>query len=267
MNQKKKDKENSLWRQRHLIFQLVSHELKARYYTSFLGVLWALIVPLSTLAIYTFVFSVVLPSVWQNSGSVPYAFILFAALIPFTLFTDVINRSPTLILNYPNYVKKVVFPLHILPVVALGSALVDSLVSVVLLLIGMLIFSHGILWTVIFLPLAYLPLFLITLGIAWFLASLGVYIRDVGPAINIITRLLFFLTPIVYPLERIPQRYLWVMKMNPLSAVVDSFRSTLLWGRPLAWVEWIVWVVVGFAVASLGYIWFAKTRIGFADVI
>ncbi len=97
---------NKIWQQRHLIYQLVSHELKARYYTSFLGVLWTLIVPLSTLAIYTFVFSVVLPSAWQNGGSVPYAFILFAALIPFTLFTDVINRSPTLILNYPNYVKR-----------------------------------------------------------------------------------------------------------------------------------------------------------------
>lgn len=267
IKQKNNTQKKRIWQQRHLIFQLVSHELKARYYTSFLGVLWALIVPLSTLAIYTFVFSVVLPSVWQNDGSVPYAFILFAALIPFTLFSDVINRSPTLILGYPNYVKKVVFPLHILPVVALGSALVDSLVSVALLLVGVLFFSHGILWTVIFLPLAYLPLFLITLGLAWFLASLGVYIRDVGPAINIITRLLFFLTPIVYPWERIPQKYLWIMKMNPLFAVVDSFRNVLLWGRPLAWDEWAVWVVVGFAVAILGYIWFAKTRAGFADVI
>src|SRR5574342_724805 len=207
---------NLPWQHRHLIFQLVAHELNARYYTSFLGFLWVLFVPLSTLAIYTFVFSVVFPSAWQHTQSTPYAFILFAALIPFILFSEVVNRSPGIILSHPNYVKKVVFPLHILPVVALGSSFVDSLVSLVLLVTGLLLFGQGLPWTVLLLPLAYLPLLLITLGAAWFLAAFGVYVRDTGPAVNILTRLLFFLTPIVYPLERIPQRFQWIMKLNPL---------------------------------------------------
>jgi lipopolysaccharide transport system permease protein len=267
VKQKTNVQKNRIWQQRHLILQLVSHELKARYYTSFLGVLWVLLVPLSTLAIYTFVFSVVLPSAWQDSGSTPYAFILFAALIPFTLFSEVVNRSPTIILGYPNYVKKVVFPLHILPIVVLGSALVDSLVSIVLLLIGIVVFSHSLPLTIFLLPLVYLPLLLITLGASWFLASLGVYIRDVGPAINIFTRLWFFLTPIVYPLERVPQKYLWIIKLNPLSLIVETFRNVLLWGKPLNWAEWSIWVLAGGCIAMLGYFWFMKTRTGFADVL
>lgn len=253
--------------QLRLIIQLIARDLKARYYTSFLGFLWSLIVPLSTLAIYTFVFSVILPAAWQNTNSTPYAFILFAALIPFTLFSDVINHSPTIILSYPNYVKKVVFPLHILPVVALGTALVDSLLSIALLLVGILISSHGLPITVLWLPLAYLPLLLITLGASWLLASLGVYIRDMGPAVNIFTRLWFFLTPIVYPIERVPQRFLWLMKLNPLSLVVDSFRNILLWGKLWDWTEWVIWFLIGACTAILGYFWFTKTRTGFADVL
>jgi lipopolysaccharide transport system permease protein len=267
VKQKTNVQKNKIWQQRYLIIQLVSHELRARYYTSFLGFLWVLLVPLSTLVIYTFVFSIVLPSAWQTSSSTPYAFILFAALIPFTLFSEVINRSPTIILGYPNYVKKVVFPLYILPIVVLGSAVVDSLVSIVLLLIGILIFSHSLPVTILLLPLAYLPLLLITLGISWFLASLGVYIRDIGPAVNIFTRLWFFLTPIVYPLERIPQKYLWIMKLNPLSLIVESYRSILLWGEPLNWIQWLIWVLTGTFIAILGYTWFNKTRTGFADVL
>jgi lipopolysaccharide transport system permease protein len=248
---------------RYLIIQLIARDLKARYYASFLGFLWVLLIPLSTLAIYTFVFSIILPSAWQNTSSIPYAFILFAALIPYTLITDVINRSPTLILGHPNYVKKVVFPLQILPMIALGTALI----SIVLLLVGILISTQSLSLTVLLLPLAYLPLLLLTLGISWFLASLGVYIRDIGPAIGIFTRLWFFLTPIVYPLERVPQNYVWIMKMNPLSMIVESFRSMLLWGIAPNWFEWFIWVVIGAFVAMVGYFWFLRTRTGFADVL
>jgi lipopolysaccharide transport system permease protein len=254
------------WDQRHLIFQLIEHEIKARYYASFLGILWTLIIPLSTLIIYTFVFSVIMRSAWSGDDT-PFAFILFAALIPFTLFSDVINRSPSIILSHPNYVKKIVFPLHILPVVVLGSALVDSLVSLALLLAGLLLFSHSLSWTILFLPLAYLPLLLITLGISWFLASLGVYVRDAGPAVNILTRLWFFVTPIVYPMEGIPERYLWLIKLNPLSMIVDAFRRVILWGNPLPWTDWAVWTFIGGVTAVLGYVWFIKTRAGFADVL
>ena len=151
--------------------------------------------------------------------------------------------------------------------IALGTAFVDSLISIVLLLAGILILSQSLSLTVFLLPLAYLPLLLLTLGISWFLASLGVYIRDMGPAVGIFTRLWFFLTPIVYPLERVPQKYLWLMKMNPLSMIVESFRSILLWDIPFNWMEWFIWVAIGVSIAAAGYFWFTKTRTGFADVL
>lgn len=260
-------KKISFLQYRQLIIQLIVHDLKARYSTSFLGGLWVILIPLSTLAIYTFVFSVILPPAWQDEKNAPYVFILFAALIPYTFFSEVINRSPIIILGYPNYVKKVVFPLQILPIVILGGAFVDSLISILMMLAGMLIFLHGIPMSVLLLPVVYVPLVLITIGLSWFIASLGVYIRDLGPAIGIITRLLFFLTPIVYPLSQVPARYLWIIKLNPLSIIVESFRSVLLAGSMLNWFEWSIWTVIGLIIAVMGYYWFMKTRNGFADVI
>ena len=219
------------WRHRHLVRQLIAREIGARYRASFLGFLWTLIVPLSILAIYTFVFSVIFKSAWPGNVLLPFSIILFAGLIPYTLLSDVLNRSPMLILNNPSYVKKVVFPLPVLSMVAVGTALVDSLIMMALLLVGILIFAHSLSWSVLLLPLVYFPLLLITLGLSWFLASLGVYIRDVGPIINIAMRLLFFLTPVVYPIERIPERFRWVMALNPLAFIVDAFRDVLLWGN------------------------------------
>lgn len=251
---------------RHLIAQMTRQELQARYASSFLGFFWALLIPLSTLLIYTFVFSVVLRSAWENTD-LPYSFILFAAIIPFTFITDVLNRAPTLVLAHPNYVKKVVFPLHILPVVACATALVDSSLSLLLLFAGLWWKTGGIPLLALLLPLAYLPLLLITLGAGWFLASLGVYIRDIAPLVGIFTRLWFFVTPIVFPIERIPATYRWLFALNPLTSIVGMFRNLLLFGQPLAWGEWLTWTVFGLLLALAGYFWFVKTSRGFADVL
>lgn len=251
---------------RHLIAQMTRQELQARYASSFLGFFWALLIPLSTLLIYTFVFSVVLRSAWENTD-LPYAFILFAALIPFTFITDVLNRAPTLVLAHPNYVKKVVFPLHILPVVACATALVDSVLSLLLLFVGLWWKTGGVSPWALLLPLVYLPLLLITLGAGWFLASLGVYIRDIAPLVGIVTRLWFFVTPIVFPIERIPETYRWMFALNPLTSIVGMFRNLLLFGQPLAWTEWLTWTVFGLLLALAGYFWFVKTSRGFADVL
>lgn len=255
------------WHHRHLIRQLVAREIRARYRASFLGFLWSLIMPLSLLAIYTFVFSVIFRSTWPGNTFLPFSIILFAGLIPYTLFSDVLNRSPMLVLNNRSYVKKVVFPLPALSVVAVGTAFVDSLITLSLLLIGVLVFARGLTWMVLLLPVVYIPLLLISLGLSWFLSSLGVYIRDVGPMVNIFTRLLFFLTPIVYSIERVPERFRWVMALNPLAFIVDAFRDVLLWGISPAWTTWLIWSVLGLLISGLGYLWFNLTRKGFADVI
>lgn len=261
----------NLWRRRELISQLVRRELTQRYRGSFLGMLWTLIVPLVMLAIYTFVFSVVFKARWQVSGAETppgeFAFILFAALSGFNVFSDATNRAPGLVVGAPNYVKKVVFPLEVLPVVTLCVALITSLINVVLVVAGYAIFFGTFSPTLFLLPLAYLPLILLTLGFGWFLAALGVYIRDVIQATPIVVQVLFFLTPIFYPAEAVPQALQVILNLNPLTVIVNGFRQTLLWGQALDWAAWGLWSGVMLVFAVLGYAFFMKFRRGFADVL
>ncbi len=260
-----------LWRYRALIWSLTKRELSQRYRGSFLGALWTFIVPLFMLLIYTFVFGVVFKARWQVNGpetpTGEFALILFAGLTPFNLFSEVANRSPNLIVNVTTYVKKVVFPLEILPVVAVGAALINSFVNVLLLIIANLIIMHTFSWAIVFLPLAYVPLLLLSLGVGWFLSSLGVYVRDVATGIIIVVQILFFLTPIVYPISAVPSGLQPILSINPLTFIADSFRQSVLWGQPLHWAALAAWTLVLAVFAAAGCAWFLKTRKGFADVL
>jgi lipopolysaccharide transport system permease protein len=261
----------SLWQHRELIARLIGQEVVQRYRGSYLGIVWSLITPILMLAVYAFVFSVVFQARWGALGESPhtgqFALTLFAGLIPFGVFSEVVNRAPSLILAVPNYVKKVVFPLEILPVVALGSAVVHSLISAAILLAGSLLLLGAVSPTVLLLPLAYLPLIFLTLGVSWFLASLGVYVRDIGHAIGVVVQVLFFLSPIFYPVSAVPERFRPVLYANPLTEIIAGFRRTALWGEPLAWGSWSVLVLGTAAAALVGYAWFMQTRKGFADVM
>ena len=260
-----------LWAHRELIAQLTRREITQRYRGTYLGVLWSFLTPFLMLLIYTFVFSVVLQAKWgdvnrpTNMGQ--FALTLFAGLIPFNAFAEVVTRAPTLILQVPNYVKRVVFPLEVLVVVALGSALVHSLISVSILLVGIVLCLGFISPMVALLPLAYLPLMLLSLGLGWFLASLGVYVRDVGQTIALVVQVLFFLTPIFYPATAVPTRFQFVMNLNPLTMILEGFRRPLLWQQPLSWQPFVVWTTGTAVLAVLGYAWFMKTKHGFADVM
>ena len=261
----------SLWRHRELTARLIGQEVVQRYRGSYLGIVWSLITPILMLAVYAFVFSVVFQARWGAPGGSPqtgeFALTLFAGLIPFGVFSEVVNRAPSLVLAVPNYVKKVVFPLEILPVVAVGSAVVHSLISAAILLAGSLVFQGGVSPTVLLLPLAYLPLIFLTLGLSWFLASLGVYVRDIGHAIGVVTQVLFFVSPIFYPVSAVPERFRAVLYANPLTEIIAGFRRTTLWGEPLAWGSWGALTLGTAAVALVGYAWFMQTRKGFADVM
>jgi len=223
------------------------------------------------LLIYTFVFGIIFKSRWQTDGpetpTGEFALILFAGLTAFNLFSEVANRSPLLIVGMTTYVKKVVFPLEILPVVAVGVALINSLINICLLIIATLIINHTVSPTLILLPLAYLPLLLFCLGVSWFLSSLGVYIRDIAQGIGIVVQILFFLTPIVYPVTSVPANLQPVLAANPLTFIVDSFRQSVIWNLPLHWKALAAWTVIMGVFAILGYAWFMKTRKGFADVL
>ena len=260
-----------LWSHRELVVRLTAQEVVQRYRGSYLGIVWSFITPILMLSVYAFVFSIVLQARWgAAAGSArpgEFALTLFAGLIPFGVFSEVVNRAPAIVLNMPNYVKKVVFPLEILPVVAVGSAVVHSLISGAILLLASLVFLGTVSPTVVLLPLAYLPLVLLTLGLGWFLASLGVYVRDIGQAIGVVTQVLFFLSPIFYPVSAVPERLRFILYANPMTAILNEFRRTMLWGATPAWGVWAGLMVGTGAVALLGYAWFMQTKKGFADVM
>lgn len=245
-------------------------EVSQRYRASYLGMVWAFLTPLLMLLVYTFVFSVVLKTRWRGEVETPpeeFALIIFAGLAAFNVFSEVLNRAPHLVLAVPNYVKKVVFPLEILPVAALGSALFNSWIIIGVVFVGNLLLNKSVSATLFFLPLAYVPLILFCLGLSWFLASLGVYIRDVGQGIGVVVQMLFFLSGVFYPVAAVPapfQTWLW---LNPMTTILTMFRQSLLWGEAPNWGAWGLWVILSGGVTWLGYVWFIKTKKGFADVL
>ncbi|MES0857698.1 ABC transporter permease [Geobacillus sp. G4] len=260
----------SLFLHRSLIMQFIKREVRSRYQGSYLGIVWSFITPLMMLMIYTFVFSVVFKARWGTSAGdnkVEFALLLFSGLIVFNIFSEVVSRAPMLITGNVNYVKKVVFPLEILPIVILGSSLFHLGINIVILIIAILIFTGKIYWTVILLPLVLLPICLFTLGLGWFLASLGVYIRDIGQVMSVVISALMFLSPIFYPISAIPKELQFLYYLNPISYVVEDMRRVMVWGQLPHWNWLIIGTLLGLIIAMLGFIWFKKTRGGFADVL
>ena len=260
----------TLWRSRDLIRQFTRRDIEGRYRGSFLGVFWSFVTPLVMLLIYTFLFGVVFQARWgqtQSGSLAEYAIIIFAGITAFNVFSECANRAPTLVIGVPNYVKKVVFPLEILPVSALGAALFHGGISLVILTVANLLVNGVLHWTVVLLPLVIVPLILLSLGVGWFLAALGVYIRDASNAIGLITQILFFATPIFYPFSSIPPAFQPVIRANPLNSIVENLREVVLWGTVPDLAGLALWTVITGIVALLGFAWFQVTRRGFADVV
>jgi lipopolysaccharide transport system permease protein len=262
-----------LWFNRELILAMVKREVVGRYRGSIMGLLWSLLTPLLMLIVYTFVFSVVFKARWPGGaaeageGRAHFAIMLFAGLIVHGIFAEVANRAPTLMLSNVNFVKRVVFPLEILPVVAAGAALFHAAVSLVVLLVAVFVATGSIPWTAVLFPLVLLPLLLLTLGVAWLLASLGVFMRDVGQVVGLITTILLFLSPVFFPIAAVPGALRPWMRVNPLTFAIEQSRALLIFGELPAWQGWLVYTAAAGVVAWLGYAWFQKTRKGFADVL
>ena len=259
----------NLVRHRHLIWQLTKREVVGRYRGSILGLMWSFFHPLLMLAVYTFVFYVVFRARWGSQGDskTEFAMLLFAGLIVYSVFAECTNRAPNLILSNVNYVKKVVFPLEILPLVSLGSALFHATVSVMVLLVFYGLVHMSLHWTVILFPILLVPLVFFVLGLSWFLASVGVYLRDAGQATGIVTSLMLFLAPVFYPISAIPEMYRPFVYLNPLTLIVEQARDVLIWGRQPAWSHLGIYLLCSIVFAWLGFSWFQKTRKGFADVL
>jgi lipopolysaccharide transport system permease protein len=259
----------SLYSNRNLIQVLVVREVVGRYKGSVLGILWSFFNPLFMLVVYTFVFSVIFNARWNTgTGSkTEFALILFAGILVFNLFAECITRAPTLILSNSMYVKKVVFPLEILPWVNFGSALFHAAISLgVWVLFYLVIFGMPPV-TIFLFPLLLAPLLLIILGASWFLAALGVYLRDVSQIVSLLTTALMFITPIFYPISAIPERYRFYLHLNPLAFIIDQTRNLLFFGKGLALLPFTILTLFSLVMAWLGFAWFQKTRKGFADVL
>ena len=259
----------SLWRHRSLIKSFVQRDVLGRYRGSFMGILWSFLNPLFMLVVYTFVFSVIFKARWGtgSDSKTEFALILFAGLMVFSLFAECVNRAPGLILGNPNYVKKVVFPLEVLPWVNLGSALFHGVISLSVWMLAYIIFFGVPHLTALYLPLILLPLIFFIMGLSWALASLGVYLRDAAQFVGIVTSTLMFLSPIFYPVTAIPERYRGLLYLNPMTPVIEQARDVLYWGKAPDFSMLGLYLVATVFVAWLGFAWFQKTRKGFADVL
>lgn len=259
----------SFWRNRSLITALIKREIIGRYRGSIMGMLWSLFNPIFMLVIYTFVFSVVFKARWSvdSESKTEFALMLFAGLMTFNLFAECINRAPGLIISNVNYVKKVVFPLEILSWVTFGSALFHYLVSLMVWLIASMILFGKLETTTLLMPFILAPLIMITLGLVWFLSSLGVYLRDVSQIIGVLTSVLMFMSPIFYPITALPLEYRYLLSINPLTPAIENARAVLFRGQLPDFSSLGMSYLIGGIVLFLGFVWFQKTRKGFADVL
>lgn len=260
----------TLWRNRQLSFQMIKREVLGRYKGSFMGLAWSFFNPIFMLIVYTFVFSVVFKSRWGgdlDESRSQFAVVLFVGMIIHGLFAEAINRAPFLILSNVNYVKKVIFPLEILPVVSLGASLFHALISIIVLLIAFLIFNGYLNWTAIFFPLIILPMLILITGLTWFFASLGVFLRDVGQTVSIVTQVMMFMAPVFYPISALPEKFRWLIMINPITFIIEQSRAVLIWGTQPDWIGLLIYTLISLLVAWGGFFWFQKSRKGFADVL
>jgi lipopolysaccharide transport system permease protein len=257
------------WKNRELITALAKREVASRYKGSTMGLVWAVATPLFMLGVYTFVFSVVFKARWDTAmnSRAEFALVLFVGLTIFNIFAECIGRAPTLITQNSNYVKKVVFPLEILPCITMGAALFQGAMNLVVWLVFYCIFvgaPHG---EALLLPLVLTPLLLSTLGLSWLLASLGTFLRDLSQVVSLGLTVLMFLSPIFYPSSALPARYQSLLQLNPIATTVEQARGLLVQGIIPPFSMLAVQFSLSFLIAWVCFAWFQKTRRAFADVV
>ena len=260
----------SLWKNKELWWRLTEREVLGRYRGSALGIGWSFITPLAMLAVYTFVFSQVFKARWgglEQAGPLGFAVNLFAGLIVFNLFSECVSRAPGLVLANPNYVKKVIFPLEILAVVAVGGSCFHASTSLTVLVIFEVIAFHSIPFTFLWLPLVWVPLVLGCLAVTWILAALGVFLRDIGQIMGVVVSMLMFMSPIFFPVSALPLRWQPVLALNPLAQVIEQTRQVVVAGKPPGAGYLIGGTLLAALACELSYRSFQKAKRAFADVM
>lgn len=259
----------SLLKNRYLIGQLTQREVVGRYRGSMFGLVWSFIHPLLMLGIYTFVFGAVFKARWGGgeTSHAEFALMVFSGMIVHALFSECLNRAPLLIVSNANFVKRVVFPLDALAWSAVMAALFHAIVSVIVL-IGFCAVIQGTLhWTILFVPIVLLPLVVLVVGVVWFLAALGVFLRDIAQTMAVVSTMLMFLSPMFYPVTALPAAIQPVMRLNPLTLIMEQLRTVVIAGQVPDFKALAIYSGVALVVAMFGYAWFTRMRKGFADVL
>jgi len=260
----------SLIKHRQLIFQMIKREVIGRYRGSVIGLAWSFFNPILMLLVYTIVFSMIFKARWGLAGEeskLQLALILFTGMIVLNFFIEVLNRAPNLILSNVNYVKKVVFPLEILSVISIGTALFHACISFFVLIAAFFLFNGYLNLTVLLIPIVILPLIILSLGFSWILASFGVFVRDTGQTIGLLTTLLMFLSPVFYPVSAVPEALQPYIMINPMTFIIEQVRLVVMRGEFPNWTGLGIYLVIAILLMLAGFTWFQKTRKGFADVI
>lgn len=254
---------------RYLFWQLVRKDIEQRYKGSVLGMLWSIIVPILMLIIYTFVFSEIFQAKWgaNTSDKYEFALVLFCGLSAFNMVSEVMNRSAYLISGNSNYVKKVIFPLELLPVVITFSALFNCIISFLILIIAKLVLYHNISITLYQSLIVFIPLIVISIGVGYLLSAVSVYLKDVGNIISVLVMMLMYMSPVFFPLSSVPERYQGIIKINPMTYIIENFRNSMLYGENLDGEMYLLSIIISFAFYFIGKFVFMRVKEGFADVL
>jgi lipopolysaccharide transport system permease protein len=251
-----------------LIASLTRREIAARYKGSVLGIIWAVVTPVVTIAIFTLIFAGIFGARFGASGSGwEFALYLFCGVLPWTAFQEAVQLSSQKIVSQANLVKRVVFPLEILPVAQTFASLANQLFGTIALLIMALIIQRTMHPTILWLPVLVVPQLLLTFGAAWLVASLGVFLRDIVQGVALLLMVWMYLTPIIYPESIVPERFRPLINLNPFTPLIRSYRNIMLEGAGPDWRGLAYFTGFALIIFIFGYWWFARTRKNFADVI
>lgn len=258
----------TLRKHQSLVIELTRREFTGRYRGSFGGVFWSFIQPLFLLSVYTVAFGVILKTRWGFSGgTAEYALMLFAGLIIFNAFSECLSKSSTLITSNQNFVKKVVFPLELLPVVSVVTVLIHAMIAIVVWFLGYILLFGVPKATAILFPLIFMCLVPVLLGVGWLFSALGVVARDLSQLTGMLNHVLLFLTPIFYSIEAVPPSLQKFLMLNPLTFLVEQFRSVLFLGKTPDFKGLVIYFILASLFAWIALVLFRRLRPTFADML
>lgn len=259
----------SLAAHHQLIWRLATREVTQRFQGSTLGLAWMVLTPLLSAAVFTFVFSAVFQTRWpgNQTGPFDFALLLLTGMAIHGVFAEAVGRAPTLILSQPSYVTKVVFPIEVLPVVAVLSALVNATITILIVIFGQLLLKGVLHWTAIFFPLVLAPFLIFVVALVLFFAACGIFLRDLSQLVTLLVTVSLFLTPIFYPLDAVPGAFRTLMRLNPLTSIVEQSRTVVVFGGLPNFASLAIYMVCALLALAASFWVFQRMRPGFADVL